>query len=67
VNKSFINRIETLHERIDEQEGKYRCAIERGDNYDALKSIRTKIAALKKKLRQAERLLLDEVLGNVNH
>jgi hypothetical protein len=67
VNKDLMNTIEILYERIDEQEGQYMCAIERGDNYATLKSIRTKIVTLKKELRQIEGLLLDEFSGNVNH
>jgi hypothetical protein len=60
VDKDLLNTIEKLYERIDEHEAQYRYAIESGEHYDTLKSIRTQIRVLKKELQNVEGLLLDE-------
>jgi hypothetical protein len=65
MDNHLITTIEKLHERIEEHEVTYRSAIESGENYDALKSIRTQITILKKELEQAEGLLLDDVAKHV--
>jgi hypothetical protein len=49
-----------LWQKIEEQEAKYRNAIECGEAEDTLKSIRTQIFILKRELQQEEGSLLEK-------
>ena len=64
MNEDLLSSIQSLHDRIEEQEHAYRSALKSSD-YNTLKKIRTQIRALKSELTNLEHSLFDRFRSEI--
>ena len=58
MNEDLLRSIQSLHDRIEEHEHAYQCALKNSD-YNTLKKIGTQIRTLKNELTNLEHSLFD--------